>query len=107
MKMFKKLTPSLRDDAEGKMQAVATAIFEILDEVKHLRAENESLMALSKLGRWSLDQAKNITLSKFSIHSANAIDAKATELGLGYMEDMGTYEVFIETDKAKVLDNDP
>ena len=106
MKMFKKLTPSWRDDAEGKMHAAADAIYDLLAEVKHLRAENESLKALSKLGRWSLDQAVNTTQSDLSVELANAIDAKATELGLGYMEDMGTYFVFVETDLAKVLDVD-
>ena len=75
--------------------------------VQKLRAENESLKALAKLGRWCLDQTVNTTQSNFSVEDANAIDAKATELGLGYMEDMGTYEVFVETDKAKVLDVDP
>ena len=89
------------------MQAVANAIYDLLAEVKHLRAENESLLALATLGRWALDQAANTTQSDLSVELANAIDAKSTELGLGYMEDMGTYEVFVETDKAKALDNDP
>ena len=45
MQMFKKLTPSWRDDAEGKMHAAADAIYDLLAEVKHLRVENESLKA--------------------------------------------------------------
>ena len=75
--------------------------------IERLTVANESLKALAKLGRWSLDQAVSLEKSKFNVELANAIDAKATELGLGYMDDMGTYEVFIETDKAKVLDIDP
>ena len=75
--------------------------------IERLTVANESLKALAKLGRWCLDQTVNTTQSNFSVEDANAIDAKATELGLGYMEDMGTYEVFVETDKAKVLDVDP
>lgn len=98
---------TFKDDAEGKMQAAANAIFDLLAEVKHLRAKNEGLIPLATLGRWSLDQAVSLEKSKFSIEDANAIDAKATELGLGYMEDMGTYFVFIETDKAKDLAVDP
>ena len=75
-------------------------------EIADLTEKNDSLMALARFGRWALDQAVSLEKSKFSVEDANAIDAKATELGLGYMEDMGTYEVFVETDKAKVLDVD-
>ena len=70
-----------------------------------LRAENESLKALAKLGRWFLEEARVFT--QFSPGIANAIEDKAVELGLGTMEDMGTYFVFVETDKAKALDVDP
>ena len=72
-----------------------------------VRAENESLKALAKLGRWCLDQLASAVRLKISVEDINKIESKATELGLGYMEDMGTYEVFVETDKAKALDNDP
>ena len=90
--------------AANRMPSIIMTAVLAKTEIRQLRAENESLKALAKLGRWALDQAVSLEKSKFSVEDANAIDAKATELGLGYMEDMGTYEVFLETALAKVLD---
>ena len=105
MKMFKKLTPSWSDDTEGKMQAAANAIYDLLAEVKHLRAENESLLALATLGRWCLDNSQNDDYV-YVAGEENIID-KAETLGLLKVQGMGDHRTMMETDLAKVLNVDP
>ena len=95
MKMFRKLTPSWSDDAEGKMQAAANAIFDLLAEVKHLRAANEIL----KIAHARYEYVRRLSPRAFAdLYQANIN-------GEGAFDDL--VDQWIKADISQALNDDP
>ena len=102
--------------AESRMPSVIITSHAAIKEINKLRAENESLMALAKLGRWVLDMrsehnSDDLDIETKSIELGLLVEVMATEpCGEGcYCNSWSTFpqKCLRLSDKAKVLKNDP